>query len=590
LKQKTKDKLYVLPIVLIVAVVPLIVRYKRIELGEVVASYWIRDYNTDFFSYYKMLFLLGFTILALISFYIYYKKGNKLKKTFYYYPIAVYMLMAVLSTVFSKAQLTSLTGFPDRYEGLPVLLSYMLIMVITINLVNTKEQFKFIINALLTSAVIIALIGLSQFFDMDFMQTVLGQRLMLPQENFVEMAKGLDFRFEGRNILFATFYNPNYAGSYFSMLFVLSSVLYFFEENFKKKVVLGGVTALMFAAWLGSLSRAGILGAVFAFFILAVLLRKEILRRWKALAVIFLVFLAVFSFMDVYTDGSLRREFLTLGDETKLALTGETAEIKEIKNEDGALVFNTAEENLRFTFDELGKLKVYDGNGRLLDLIKLDTHFVFADSEYSDYIFRVINNKENDNKILEFRYGNKKADFPYNAKLNGFFILGMRNNFYPLEEVESWGFEGKEMLASKRGYIWSRTIPLLDQAFLTGYGPDTFAIFFPQEDVLGKLMYFNTPKKIVDKPHNMYLQIWVNTGLISLIAVITLFAVYFIKNSVKYYKIRFNTYFYKIGIALFAAFSSYAVAGLFNDSIISVAPVFWIILALGITTQLKINN
>jgi len=176
LKQKTKDKLYVLPIVLIVAVVPLIVRYKRIELGEVVASYWIRDYNTDFFSYYKMVFLLGFTILALISFYIYYKKGNKLKKTFYYYPIAVYMIMAILSTVFSKAQLTSLTGFPDRYEGLPVLLSYMLIMVITINLVNTEEQFKFIINALLTSAVIIALIGLSQFFEMDFFQTLLGKK------------------------------------------------------------------------------------------------------------------------------------------------------------------------------------------------------------------------------------------------------------------------------------------------------------------------------------------------------------------------------------------------------------------------------
>jgi len=191
---------------------------------------------------------------------------------------------------------------------------------------------------------------------------------------------------------------------------------------------------------------------------------------------------------------------------------------------------------------------------------------------------------------LEFRYGNKRAEFPYNAKLNGFFILGMRNNIYPLEEVESWGFEGKEMLASKRGYIWSRTIPLLDDVLLTGYGPDTFAIFFPQEDVLGKLKYFNLAKKIVDKPHNMYLQIWVNTGLISLIAVITLFIVYFIKNSFKYYKVKFNTYYYKIGIGLFVAFFAYLVAALFNDSNISVAPVFWTILSLGITAQLKINN
>jgi len=413
---------------------------------------------------------------------------------------------------------------------------------------------------------------------------------MLPQENFLERVQGLDFRFEGRNILFATLYNPNYAGSYFSMLFVLSSVLYFFEDSIKKKIVLGGVTSLMFAAWLGSLSRAGILGALFAFLIIAVILRKEILRRWKSIVVIFLVFLAVFTFMDIYTDGSFRREFLTLGDETKLALIGETAEIKEIKNEDGSLIFNTAEEKLRFTFDELGKLKVYDGNGRLLDMIKLDTHLVFAYPEYSNYIFRVVNNSENDNKILEFRYGNKRAEFPYNAKLNGFFILGMRNILYPLKEVESWGFEGKEMLASKRGYIWSRTTPLLDEALITGYGPDTFAIFFPQEDVLGKFKYFNNPKIIVDKPHHMYLQIWVNTGLISLIAVITLFSVYFISNFAKYYKVKYHTYYSKLGTGLFATFSAYAAAGFFNDSIISVALVFWMILALGITVQLKTNN
>jgi len=88
----------------------------------------------------------------------------------------------------------------------------------------------------------------------------------------------------------------------------------------------------------------------------------------------------------------------------------------------------------------------------------------------------------------------------------------------------------------------------------------------------------------------MYLQIWVNTGLISLIAIITLFAVYFAHNIVNYYKLRLNTYFSKIGIGLFAASFAYATVGFFNDSIISVAPVFWTILVLGITVQLKTNN
>ncbi|MFW6273901.1 MAG: O-antigen ligase family protein [Halanaerobium sp.] len=590
MKEKIKDKLYVLPIVLIGAVVPLIVRYKRLELGEVAASYWVSDYNTDFFSYYKMVFFLGFTFLALISFYIYYKKENNLKKSFYYYPIAVYMLMIILSTVFSKAQLTSLTGFPDRYEGMPVLLSYLLIVLITINLFNTKEQFQFMINALLTSAVIIAVIGLFQFFEMDLMGTIFGQRLMLPQENFEAISQGLDFRFEGNNILFSTLYNPNYAGSYFSMLFVLSSVLYFFEEKLTKKVVLGAVTAVLFAAWLGSMSRAGILGALFAFLILAIVLNKEILRRYKSVVVIVVVFLAVFTFMDFYTEGSLRKEFLSMGEETQLALQGETAEIEEIKNEDGALVFDTAEEKLRFRFDDLGRLKVYDEKGKILELIELDTHLIFADQKYNNYIFRVRDNEQDDNKVFEFRYGNKKAQFLYNADINGFFILGMNNNIYPLEEVESYGFEGKEMLASKRGYIWSRTIPLLDDALLTGYGPDTFAMFFPQEDALGKLRYYNTAKKIVDKPHNIYLQFWVNTGLLSLTAVVILFAVYFLRNFKYYLKINFNDYFSRIGLGLFAAFTAYAAAGFFNDSVISVAPVFWLILGLGAAVEFNRYN
>lgn len=592
MKEKIKDKLYVLPIVLIAAVVPLIVRYKRIELTEVVASYWIRDYNTDFFSYYKMIFLLGFTFLALISFYIYSKKEpqaireNKKIKRLYYIPIAVYMLMIILSTIFSKAQLTSLTGFPDRYEGLPILLSYMLIVIITINLFHKKEQFQFIINALLTSAVIIAVIGLFQFFEMDLMGTFLGQKLVLPQENFEAISQGLDFHFEGNNILFATLYNPNYAGSYFSMLFVFSSVLYFFEEKLIKKVVLGVVTALMFAAWLGSLSRAGILGALFAFLILAILLNKEILRRHKSVLVIGLVFLAVFTFMDIYTDGSLRREFLSLGDETQLALQGETAEIEEIKSENGVLYFTTAEESLIFEINdniESNKpLIVLNANGNEIEYVSSEEGYSFINQDLSEYKFNIY-----ENNVLELNYGQKQIPFRLPGMFSEFLVLGIKNNEYFLHEVESWGFEGKEKLASKRGYIWSRTFPLLDESLLTGYGPDTFAMFFPQHDVIGKIKYFNNSAILIDKAHNLYLQTWFNTGLISLISVIILFAVYFLRNIINYFKIRFRDYYSQIGLSFFAAFAAYAVAALFNDSVISVAPVFWTIVGLGISVELK---
>ena len=43
-------------------------------------------------------------------------------------------------------------------------------------------------------------------------------------------------------------------------------------------------------------------------------------------------------------------------------------------------------------------------------------------------------------------------------------------------------FPGYEHLASGRGYVWGRTIPLFARYFLVGSGPDTFAIEFPQND------------------------------------------------------------------------------------------------------------
>jgi len=38
-----------------------------------------------------------------------------------------------------------------------------------------------------------------------------------------------------------------------------------------------------------------------------------------------------------------------------------------------------------------------------------------------------------------------------------------------------------------RGYIWSRSLPLLRNTILVGYGPDTFAMNFPQHDIAGKV-------------------------------------------------------------------------------------------------------
>ena len=41
-----------------------------------------------------------------------------------------------------------------------------------------------------------------------------------------------------------------------------------------------------------------------------------------------------------------------------------------------------------------------------------------------------------------------------------------------LKEVEHFGFKNSENIANRRGYIWSRTIPLMKTYWFKGIGPN----------------------------------------------------------------------------------------------------------------------
>lgn len=594
---RLKEYLYVLPLSLIAGITPLIIHYKKLPLGKVAASYWIKDYNIDFFSYYKSLIFLAFILLTIISFYLYLNNDNNITKTFYYIPLITYLLMIIVSTIFSKAKLTSLIGFPDRYEGMPVLIGYILVVILAINLINSKKQIKFILTILLISAVIIGIIGLYQFFGHDLLQSDLVKRIILPVNNYQELMDKLDYRFQDRNIIYATFYNPNYAGSYFAILFMLTLVMYLFAGGRQNKILYGAINLLMFANWLGSLSRGGIAGVLFATFLLILLTKNIIIREWRSLIIITIGFILVFTGMDIASGGKLKREFLSLGDETRLALEGESPQFKGIDYKEKTLIFKTEQTELKISFTENKEPVLKDGEDNNLDYQvekneESPEHFKdiqIEDKKYNNFSLKLLDRESKKSQILKLYYNEKNMDFFIDEDKN-FQVIGMRGNLYPPKEVESWGFKGKEKLGSARGYIWSRSLPLLKDTILKGYGPDTYALYFPQHDVIGKFKALSNPAKIVDKPHNLYLQIGINTGLISLLAVLTLFTVYFWRNFRLYWQSEYNSWFARAGIGVYSAIMAYIVTGLFNDSVVSVAPVFWTLLGMGIMLEIRLKR
>jgi hypothetical protein len=240
-----------------------------------------------------------------------------------------------------------------------------------------------------------------------------------------------------------------------------------------------------------------------------------------------------------------------------------------------------------------------------------DTSYLVCENDYFEFLdtdMNVIEPIEVDGKYKLSEDKHKKLTFRYveyeslpginikrgNVDINiiklgdQYKILTPGGQFMDIqEEIGRWGFEGYERIGSSRGYIWSRTIPLLVNNNLFGYGPDTYALVFPQNDVFGKALAFSDPWIIVDKPHNMYLQIGVNTGVISLLAFTALYLIYFIQSVLLYFKGKLDSFMKVSGAAFLLATFAYMITGFFNDSVVSVAPVFWVLLGSGIGINIK---
>ena len=145
----------------------------------------------------------------------------------------------------------------------------------------------------------------------------------------------------------------------------------------------------------------------------------------------------------------------------------------------------------------------------------IDIHFL--QEPYQEISVREIKNEDYTWIMLEVE--GKDIEFVYvNDKLK---VVGFNGKVTDIEAAESFGFTGKESFASGRGYIWSRSIPLLKKAIFIGYGPDTFIYIFPQNDIVGKLNY-GAIWAIISKPHNWYLQIALGYGVLSLICILAL--------------------------------------------------------------------
>lgn len=570
LYKKMKNKIYQIPLYLVL-LVPLVVYGKLVDtgLGEFA---WFSDNASviDVFLYHKQRAILITSCMILL-----FIMAGTLRKELQcrissFWPLILYLILSVLSSVVSEYSRFAWNGMMEQYESIWVVIGYFLICTYA-----SMACEKSVFTAFGIVSAIIGAVGTLQFFGADIYRTAFMQKLCMP-----ESLKHIVFHVtaeSGRS--YCTLSNPNYAGVLCCLTIPVLTMLFILAEKWHEKVLFGISDVLMFFSLIGSRSKSGILILAGCIFLLVMLFRDRIAGRLhlsgKGTAVLIFAILSVTSTVSVlaaYRWGAFAGNKSV--PETKISEISTGDEIR--------IVYDGME--LHFSMNYQGTslkeaVTVADENGKAYSVREQEGVLYFENKALSKVSAALV------------KYGGYTALELWDSTFYWYFTNQTRNRDW--QYLTHYGkpdrlvsgdiavykpLEGWERIVSGRGYIWSRTIPLLESRFLLGSGMDSFAAAYPNNDYLGKARW-GYKDLIITKPHSMYLQTAVQSGVLSLIMLLIFWGRFLIRAVKNPSKAPRDMLVKAIAVGVLG----YLLMGTVNDSSVGTAPVFCLLLGLGLS-------
>ena len=597
-KNKRTALLCFLPVVLLLAIVPLIIRVAYFPVDTGTYSLLGETNQTDLFSQWKAWVLMGFSVLLLVLAVIFCKTLFRRMgrwQWFYLGGAAIFWLFTLLSALFSNNPEVAFGGMYDRAEGFFTLTCYLVIFLYTLYAFQETGWYGFILLALTVVTLVNLFLGVFQYIGKDLINTEWMQHLVLPSR-YRDRFGGMSLLYE-KGKLYGTLFHYNYVGSLTAMTIPLFFIAGMAVKKIWEKILLFFLAVCSLFLLFGSTSRAGIIGLAAAVLFGLLFFGRSLLERWKLLLAAAGGVAVIIVGLNAVTQGSiferlpaLAKDLVRVWEDTSDFNYLDELPIRDVRAQgkgiavvlqNGKIMLSTDGETLILK-NEHGELLPYEQNGNL---------YSSTDPRYEPFQFRQFYSSEESSffDTVLLTVGNQ-ARFRFNVHYNMSeleYTMTMCSPYVDLEieldepEVTRF-FKGKERLGSMRGYIWGRTIPLLRDYLLLGAGPDNFPFEFPQHDYLGKWWAYGTTNMVVDKPHNLYLQIFMNEGGIALLAFLVMAGAYLVDSIRLYAWRKGHTLPEILGIANCLAIIGYLFAGFFNDSVVSVAPIFWILFGAGV--------
>lgn len=523
---------------------------------------------------------------------------------------AVYFIMVIISAVCSSYPNLAFTGGGyGQWQTMWVLLANVLLFLYAYRFVDSENQVSVVIKCLMVTVGLLALIGVMQTTGHNPLSWDWVQKIITSKSD----VNGITFK-EGISNVIITFSNPNYVGPFVALVIPIVAAFVTIrasKENGRAMACrIAGIAIIigLIISLFGSSSSAGAIavmtGAAAAVILILVNAltkaagereREEGSGRRRKTGVIIG---AAVVFVLVAGIGVSRTAFFKNTVNKVLQGSEDTRNIASIVNSDKGLevtLRNEEEFVLAPTYAEGQNVsfQAYDADQKEIPVewSAQNSRFVLKDERFQMVTLGVANFNVDNQVYPGFRFYDtpNQIEWIFMYKDNEWQYYTPFGKFTKLHEVESFGFKDYQNIANRRGFIWSRTIPLMKTYWFKGIGPNAFIIAFPNDDFVGsKRVGGNTT--LVDKPHNAFLQIYIQTGGISAIAYAGLWILYICGSVRLFWRRKHFTDTEKIGFGLMIGIFSFAVAGLTNDTVVGSQNMYWILLGTGFAVNRVIHK
>jgi len=511
------EKIKMIPILLFIGIMPLVVRLKIVHLPNV-EEVWLPTplVYSDLFNYYKARLIFLSAVLAIIMCIVGWVLGKvEYKIERLDYAAFIFISVVLISSLLTNHKNIVFWGYAERWHGLATWLSYFIMYLYVRLNIKTSDDIKNVLRIILGFGIIMASIGTMQFvgadpFRLDFIKMLILPRNLLDQFGLESLA----FTFE-KNRVYMTLYNPNNVGLYVAAILPICFKGFSLEDKRIMKALWIGFAILLLVSLVGSYSRTGIVVS-FISFILFGLWNLNVIAKYSKQIIVLLITLSLILLVGNSLSGNVLANRLLDSFSSHELYT----EVDDIRLSDNGLEVQYNGSMIKFDLNDVTGLcdVLSENDEQVITRQDENGYFQFEKSEYSglSYGYGTLNEGE---YYIIIKAQNK--DWKFTMDPEGFKFINDYGKFSSLVQAESMFFDGKERLGSNRGYIWSRSLPLAKRNLLIGNGPDSYTFEFPQKDYITLMNVFGDTQEVVDKPHNQYIGLLIEFGILGLSAFIT---------------------------------------------------------------------